>query len=576
MIKIRKKIRAAIPVFVMVLGVVLMLYPYISEYLFENRVDSEIMAYKDHMEKTENSHYEEMLEQAEQYNRDLQKAQMQLTDPFGETEEAEEHPAYESLLRLDDSGVIGYVEIPTIGVKLPIYQGTSADDLERGVGHLKGSSLPVGGCGTHTVLTGHTGLSQAKLLSDLTEMKEGDVFYIYVLGRQLAYEVYAISVVLPEDTEQLRIEKDTDLATLVTCTPYGINTHRLFVHGKRIPFNEPQYQEALLKNPVVANSRWRSAYGRALLMGGLLAVCLIVLLVFDIRKIIGVVLIFTGGIIFLSPEIVREYSQIRTKATLQMYDEQQKTVEDKNDDMLYQRMLFYNQFIYKDNQTVMNDPWDGDDSLFGMEDLLENVIGYIDVPALNQVFPVYFGATTEHMAEGVAVMSGTSMPIGGKNTNCVLAGHRGYNQNKTFFKDIENLTEGDDIYITNQWEKLQYRVMKIDIVEPDNFEAVKIQKGKDMLTLLTCHPYGSHGRYRYLVYCIRVNDNQSFEKHNRPEADQIDYIVASDGRIYPSSKQDIQREEAFRLWCAAVILLVIIVPVFGSRRRRHKAEGDEN
>ena len=563
MSKFRKKVRAVIPMIVVIAGIVLMLYPYISEYFFENRVDSEIMAYKECINKTVDQQYQRMLEQAEEYNSYLQKSQMQLTDPFANTGGTEEQPVYESLLRVDDSGIIGYVEIPTISVKLPVYQGTSAGDLERGVGHLKGSSLPVGGKGTHAVLTGHTGLSQAKLLSDLTEMKEGDVFYIYVLGRQLAYEVYATSVVLPEDTEQLRIEKDKDLVTIVTCTPYGINTHRLFVHGKRIPFSKPQYQKELSKTPVTLNSRWRSAYGRALLAGGMFAVCLIVLLVLDIRKIIGVML-------------VQEYYQIRTKATLKMYDEQQNVYEDKTEDMLYQRMLAYNQFIFEDKQTVMNDPWDDIDGSFGMEDLSEKVIGYVDVPALNQVFPIYFGATTEHMSEGVAVMSGSSMPIGGDNTNCVLAGHRGYNQRKTFFKEIENLVEGDVIYITNQWEKLQYRVTKIDIVDPDNFEAVRIQSGKDMLTLLTCHPYGSHGRYRYLVYCIRTEDGQCREENKSREEKQIDYIAASDGRIYPSSKQDIQRERAFRLWCAAVILLVIIVPSFKSRRRRYKAEGDEN
>ena len=561
---------------VVIAGIVLMLYPYISEYFFENRVDSEIMAYKECINKTVDQQYQRMLEQAEEYNSYLQKSQMQLTDPFANTGGTEEQPVYESLLRVDDSGIIGYVEIPTIGVKLPVYQGTSAGDLERVVGHLKGSALPVGGKGTLAVLTGHTGLSQAKLLSDLTEMKEGDVFYIYVLGRQLAYEVYATSVVLPEDTEQLRIEKDKDLVTIVTCTPYGINTHRLFVHGKRIPFSEPQYQKELSKTPVTLNSKWRSAYGRALLAGGMFAVCLIVLLVLDIRKIIGVMLVIIGCITFMSPEIVQEYYQIRTKATLKMYDEQQNVYEDKTEDMLYQRMLAYNQFIFEDKQTVMNDPWDDIDGSFGMEDLSEKVIGYVDVPALNQVFPIYFGATTEHMSEGVAVMSGSSMPIGGDNTNCVLAGHRGYNQRKTFFKEIENLVEGDVIYITNQWEKLQYRVTKIDIVDPDDFEAVRIQSGKDMLTLLTCHPYGSHGRYRYLVYCIRTEDGQCREENKSREEKQIDYIAASDGRIYPSSKQDIQRERAFRLWCAAVILLVIIVPGFKSRRRRYKAEGDEN
>ena len=120
---------------VVIAGIVLMLYPYISEYFFENRVDSEIMAYKECINKTVDQQYQRMLEQAEEYNSYLQKSQMQLTDPFANTGGTEEQPVYESLLRVDDSGIIGYVEIPTIGVKLPVYQGTSAGDLERGVGH---------------------------------------------------------------------------------------------------------------------------------------------------------------------------------------------------------------------------------------------------------------------------------------------------------------------------------------------------------------------------------------------------------------------------------------------------------
>ena len=551
-----------------------MFYPYISEYLFENRVNSEIIAYKEKYGKAEAQQDTSLLEQARQYNADLQKAQIQLTDPFTETEEAASHFIYEELLQLDDSGIMGYIEIPAIGVKLPVYQGTSSKVLERGVGHLKGSSLPVGGNGTHAVLTGHTGLSQAKLLSDLTEMKAGDVFYISVLGRKLAYEVYATSVVLPEDTEQLRIEKDKDIVTLVTCTPYGINTHRLFVHGIRVAFDEQQYQEETAKKPYIQNSQWQSAYGRALVGGGLLAVLLVMLLSFDKRKIIGTVMMVIGVLIFLSPEITQKYYYVKTQATLQGYGQQEKKTENQKEDIRYQRMEAYNQSIFKDHQLELNDPWNYADDLSGIEDLSESVIGYVDVPALGQIFPIYFGATTEHMADGAAVMNGTSMPIGGENTNCVLAGHRGYNQNKTFFKDIENLKAGDDIYIINQWEKLQYKVEKIDIVEPDDFEAVKIQKGKDMVTLLTCHPYGSHGRYRYLVYGIRAEEGQMTEQSNQHESEQSDYIVASNGGIYPSSRRDIQKENVFRLGCAGIMMLVVVSSAFKSKRRRNKAKGD--
>lgn len=137
---------------------------------------------------------------------------------------------------LNVGGTMGQLEIPSIDVNLPIYHGTKETVLRKAVGHLEGSALPIGGDGTHTVLTSHTGLTQAKLFTDLTELKKGDHFYIHVLDRTLAYEVDKISVVDPEQTELLKADKGKDYATLLTCTPYGVNSHRLLVRGKRVAY----------------------------------------------------------------------------------------------------------------------------------------------------------------------------------------------------------------------------------------------------------------------------------------------------------------------------------------------------
>lgn len=128
-------------------------------------------------------------------------------------------------------------------------------------------------------------------------------------------------------------------------------------------------------------------------------------------------------------------------------------------------------------------------------------------------------------------MKDTSLPVGGEDTNCVIAGHRGYNRSKTFFKDIEYLSAGDRIYIKNSWEELVYEVEKIDIVTPNDVDAVKIRPGKDMVTLLTCHPYGSNGKYRYLVYCSRVKDAGKDDRKKEVSYAYKDHIVASDGQI---------------------------------------------
>ena len=176
-------------------------------------------------------------EAAEAYNWQTVQNGTRLYDAFsGENGQMESE--YESLLNVDGSGMMGSIEIPKIAVYLPIYHGTSQDTLARGVGHLEGSSLPVGGKGTHAVLTGHRGLPQSELFTNLDQMEKGDVFYLHILDRTLAYQIYGTETVKPDQVEGLAVQEGRDLVTLVTCTPYGVNSHRLFIHGKRIPYEE--------------------------------------------------------------------------------------------------------------------------------------------------------------------------------------------------------------------------------------------------------------------------------------------------------------------------------------------------
>ena len=150
---------------------------------------------------------------------------------------------------------MGSIEIPSIKVYLPIYHGTDSTSLEKGAGHLENSSFPVGGRGTHAVISAHTGLPSAKMFDNLTEVKEGDVFYIHVLNQTLAYEVNQIKVVLPENTSDLLIDRNEDYVTMVTCTPYGINSHRLLVRGTRIPYREAKKKE---HTQTKKDSKWKA------------------------------------------------------------------------------------------------------------------------------------------------------------------------------------------------------------------------------------------------------------------------------------------------------------------------------
>ena len=189
---------------------------------------------------------------------------VQLTESFSKDALLWASEDYKSQLNLTGTGIMGYIEIPAIDVNLPIYHGTDDNTLEYGIGHLLGTSLPVGGSSTHTVLTGHSGMASQRMFSDLDQLTEGDVFYLEVLGEKLAYQVDQIKTVLPHDTTYLGIESDKDYCTLITCTPFGVNTHRLLVRGTRIPYEEAE--EIIKENPPEENqvSTWEQEYLKGL------------------------------------------------------------------------------------------------------------------------------------------------------------------------------------------------------------------------------------------------------------------------------------------------------------------------
>lgn len=240
--------------------------------MFEKSAGSTIKSYEKQAKTYDQKQKEQAFREAEEYNKDLIKSAVQLTDPFKVKKSNGETLIYNNILNIDHSGVMGYLEIPSISVNLPIYHGTDAEILERGVGHLAASSIPVGGKSTHSVLTGHTGLSSAKLFTDLTEMKKEDLFFIHVLDRTLAYKVDQISVVRPEDTRKLQIVKGKDYVTLVTCTPYGVNDHRLLVRGVRTKYVKKQQSSIRPRNQ---DSQWMGTYKRAIAIGLAIVIALV-------------------------------------------------------------------------------------------------------------------------------------------------------------------------------------------------------------------------------------------------------------------------------------------------------------
>jgi len=217
-----------------ILGALVLLYPTISNMWNEYRNSLLIAEYEKQVEILPDEESVRIFDEARNYNRNH--TENMIRDAFIEPGDVFEE--YNSILNPIGDGVMGYLEIDSIGVKLPIFHGTSEETISTGCGHVGGTSFPVGGGGTHAVLSSHRGLPSAKLFTDLDKLGEGDVFVITVLTEKLAYEVDQIKVVLPEDLDYLQIEEGKDYVTLLTCTPYGVNTHRMLVRGHRVDFEE--------------------------------------------------------------------------------------------------------------------------------------------------------------------------------------------------------------------------------------------------------------------------------------------------------------------------------------------------
>jgi sortase A len=214
-------------------GVAAILYPYVSDYL-ARRGQAQVGEYQEGVvAKTSKQDLSAEWERAREFNQRQLEGRVVVSDPFDPNNATPSDKEYESVLNLAGDGVMGQLIIPCIGVDLPIYHGVSDDRLLRGVGHLPTTSLPIGGPSTHCVLAGHTGLPSAKILGDIDQLKKGDWFIIRVLGEDHAYRVTGSEVVLPDQTQSLVTQDGKDLVTLVTCTPYGVNTHRLLVHAER-------------------------------------------------------------------------------------------------------------------------------------------------------------------------------------------------------------------------------------------------------------------------------------------------------------------------------------------------------
>lgn len=273
--RIRKRIGVLLAVLVMLVGAGFIAYPFASNALRQAQQGKVISMEEEAVEATSEDDLEAERQKAVTYNEQLLNGRSVITDPFDPDAERPTDEDYESVMNLAGDGVMGSISIPAIHVELPVYHGTDDEVLQQGVGHLEGTSVPIGGDSTHCVLSGHTGLPSMKIFDNLEQLKEGDYFILSVLGEDHAYEVTSIEVVLRNETDSLVIQPGKDLCTLVTCTPYGLNTHRLLVHAERCEIPD----EWLNKGDASFPSGYGQPFDRTLLPSVLLGLALSLLVI---------------------------------------------------------------------------------------------------------------------------------------------------------------------------------------------------------------------------------------------------------------------------------------------------------
>jgi len=526
------KRKTPIVIIIILLGIGLLLYPTISNYLYERSGMGVITDYENAVKKLTEEDFSAALKEAELYNENL--VGNPVHDPFVEGSGIAMPENYRQVLGITE--IMGYIEIPKINLYLPIYHGTSDEVLKKGSGHLEGSSFPVGGIPTHSVLTGHSGLVNAKMFTDLPELVKGDLFYIHILDRTLAYRVEDITIIEPHFTDDLKRFEGKDYVTLMTCTPYGINTHRLLVRGERTEYIAEEKEKIESAQSLKVNT--------LILLTAVITTAAVIIVIIIVAKVTKkkpkklydyedvkmhknrkkaksklryVVVCLTAllGIgIMLYPVVLNWIYNKQTTDELNSFLSRtgiglQETSDSVKNSLPYEELYLFlkreNERLFATDQQELVDAFSYetigiDLSEYGIED---GCIGFIEIPSLEILLPVYLGANNENMRKGAVHLTQTSYPIGGENTNAVIAAHRG--SSKEMFRNIHKIKVGDEIIITNFRERLVYRAVESRIILPSDINDIKIQQDKEMLTLLSCDPIGQ-SIHRYVLYCERVYD----------------------------------------------------------------------
>lgn len=493
----------------LILGVYLTIYPYLYNTYSQRHQSKVIEEYSKAVEEIDESVASKIKDEVRKYNKSLINRSVVLTDPFDKNTLKEyDAESYANMLDVEKNGIISVIEIPKIDVNLPIYYGTESEILEHSLGQLEGTSFPIGEVGGHCVITGHTGLPNVKLFTDLTELENGDVFFINTLNDVYAYKVNNVAIVTPEDTRLLRVDKDNDYVTLITCYPYGINSHRLLVRGERVDYEFAKGIENQESN--VIKSQWNREYFKTIIIcvvvyGGMF----IFYQLFKAQKrkrgdkwymkfkILIATILIIGFSLIIYPFISQWISQREQGVAIREYFEDVEEIGEDKKEEIEKEVELYNQKVRAENSEKERDY----EFYSSFLETKNEVIGVIEIPKIKVKLPIYKGSSDDILQKGAGHIEGTSLPTGEKGSHCYISAHRGLAK-AVMFRDLDQLSIGDEFSVYVLGEKMTYEVDKVDVVEPDELEKIEIDNEKDYVTLVTCTPYGINS-HRLLVRGIR-------------------------------------------------------------------------
>ena len=424
---------------------------------------------------------------------------------------------------------MAWIDIPKIQVALPIYHGTDTDALAAGAGHLEGSSLPLGGDSTHSVITGHSGMQGERMFDEIRRLQVGDTFVIHSLGEPYAYRIYDIETVWPEEMDSLKIQSGRDLCTLITCTPYGINDHRLLVHAERCEYL-PEMEPALPPEITYWNTRSAIFFAAAMFVA-LFLVALIwrarrnkkeeLLEAGEIGRSLGtnaegepakrkrasrlvlpIVLVAAGILILFSSVIIDWVQTFQASSEIDEMAASAAVMDEAEKERLLYQAKVYNAVLAGDTveYSKMDEallPYDKQLSYKGSDKM-----AWIDIPKTNTKLPIYHGTDENTLMAGAGHIEHTSLPVGGESTHTVVSAHSGMALTR-MFDELNRLAPGDTFIIWTLGDPYAYRIESIETVLPEQYDSIKITHDQDKATLVTCTPYGIND-HRLLVHATRV------------------------------------------------------------------------